>query len=288
MYSEGFIDFNGYKTWYSVYGDLTAGITPLVCIHGGPGYPHNHLQNLSELAKQGIPVVLYDQLGCGKSDRPDDPSLWTIELFINELQAVRDALGLDKINLLGHSWGGTLAAEYMFTNPTGVEKLILSSPLLDSDLWVSEANRLMDEMPAWAARVMRKHEAAGTTDDPEYADAYIEFRKLFLCRAEPYPKLLRECDEAMGAQVYATMWGPSEACVTGTLKNWTAFDRLHSITIPTLLLSGRYDEATPPQMDRTQAELPQAERVTFEHSAHVSNLEEPELYLQTLADFLAT
>src|ERR1017187_6768728 len=106
-FEEGFLDFRGYKTWYGIYGDLSSGKLPLIVLHGGPGYPHYYLENLSELSKKGWPVILYDQLGCGKSSRPSDPKLWTIQLFIDELNVLRDKLGLKNINLLGHSWGGS-------------------------------------------------------------------------------------------------------------------------------------------------------------------------------------
>ncbi len=282
---EGFIDFNGYKTWYGVYGDIQSGV-PLVALHGGPGYPHYHLQNLSELAERGIPVVLYDQLGCGKSDHPDDPKLWTIELFIDELNAIRQHLGLESIHLLGHSWGGSLAAEYMLTQPKGVERLILSSPLLDSQLWVDEAERLKDELPAWAAETMRTHEAADTTDSWEYTEAYHEFKKHFICRLEPYPELLQQCDREMGAQVYETMWGPSETHCTGTLKGWSVLERLEKIQTPTLFLSGKYDEATPKQVELGHKAIKDSTWKLFQHSSHTANLEEPEHYLSTVEAFL--
>ena len=285
---ENYLNFKGYKTWYSVYGDLNTEKPVLVVLHGGPGYPHYHLQNLSELAKKGYAVVLYDQLGCGKSDRPDNPELWTIPLFIEELNALRNELDLQNINLLGHSWGGTLAAEYLFTKPEGVNKLILSSPLLDTSLWVEEADKLKDLLPVEIAATMRKHENDGTTDTQEYKDAYAVFRDNFLCRIKPYPEMMRLADEGAGDQVYNVMWGPSEAFATGTLKGWSALDRLNELTLPTLLLSGKYDEATPKQMETAKAHLPNSKWVMFENSSHTSNIEEPELYLDTVNNFLSS
>lgn len=286
--TEGFVEFRGYKTYYVVYGDLASGTTPLIGLHGGPGYPHYHIEPLAELAKSGQPVVLYDQLGCGKSDRPDDPSLWTIELFVDELHALRQQLGLDAVCILGHSWGGSLAAEYALAHPEGVEKLILSSPLLDSKHWVAEANRLIRELPEWAAQLMLKHEAEGTTDSYEYQQAYAEFQARYVCRVKPYPRLLVQADQEMSAQVYNTIWGPSETYATGNLKNWSVVGRLPGITAPTLFISGKYDEATPAQVEAAQSKIPGAERVLFPNSSHSGLFEEPELYLKTVADFLNT
>ncbi len=285
---EGFIKFKGYKTYFKLHGNLADGKTPLILLHGGPGYTHYHLENLSGLASGGRPVIFYDQLGCGNSDRPDNPMLWTVTLFIEEINAVRSQLGLENIHILGHSWGGSLAAEYMLTKPVGVEKIILSSPLLDSKLWVKEANRLIDGLPAWARDTMHKHEADDSTDSVEYQEAYMEFRGRHICRLKPYPLSLLKADRAAGAQVYNTMWGPSETKATGVLKEWSVLSRLNGITIPALFLSGKYDEATHVQMELGQKNLPGSKWTVFEHCSHSANLEEPDKYMAAVDDFLIT
>lgn len=286
MKSEGFINFRGYKTWYSVYGDLTSGITPLVLLHGGPGYPHQHLQNLSELSRQGIPVVLYDQLGCGNSDKPDDINIYTIQLFIDELNEVRNSLNLNKVNILGHSWGGTLAIEYALTNPRGLEKLILSSPLIDTKIWVEEADKLKDQLPKEIAETMRKHEKDMTTDSREYGEAVEVFNKHFVCRLNPKPQDIIDCENAADSRVYNIMWGPSEAHATGKLKNWTSLSRLDQIKVPTLILSGKYDEATPRQMQMAEYLIPNVKRITFMNSSHTANYEDKQEYFAAVLDFI--
>lgn len=285
--TEGFLTFRGNKTYYVVYGDLISDAVPLIGLHGGPGYPHYHLEPLKRLAESGRPVVLYDQLGCGESDRPNDPSLWTIQLFIDELNALQDHLGITRHHILGHSWGGSLAAEYTLTRPDGLEKLILSSPLLDSKLWVAEANRLIDELPEWAAEHMKQHEAAGTTDSYEYGEAYAEFARRHICRVRPYPPELVKSDQGMGLQVYNTMWGPSETHATGTLKDWTVMDRLSEIAVPTLFISGKYDEATPLQVERAQQQIPGSEWMLLDKSSHSALFEQPDEYLAAVTEFLA-
>jgi len=283
---EGFVDFKGYKTWYKICGDLSSDATPLLLLHGGPGYPHYHLQPLEVLASKGIPVIFYDQLGCGKSDRPDNPELWTIELFIEEIETIRKALSLEKINILGHSWGGTLALEYMFTHPRGVERLILSSPLLDTKLWIEEADRLKDKLPKTTAKVMRIHEKAGTTDTKEYEDAYQQFVKMFVCRIVPQPAVLDKADEEWGKQVYETMWGPNESTATGSLKNYSALNRLSEIKIPTLLISGKYDEATPSQIEKANRAIEQSKWVLLENSSHSGCFEQTEKYVDAVSTHL--
>lgn len=283
-FAEGYIPFKSYKTYYKIYGNPKKQPI-LVILHGGPGYPHYYLENLSELSSE-YAVVFYDQLGCGKSSRPNDPKLWTIDLFVDELNTLRHKLSLTTIHLLGHSWGGSLAAEYMLTKPKGIKSLILASPLLDSQLWVKEADKLKDKLPKHVSETMRMHEFAGTTSSPEYSEAYTEFASNFVCRVKPYPDVMKKADEEVGTEVYTTMWGPSEAFATGTLKDWSVIDRLHEIKVPTLFTSGKYDEATPNQIKLGNKQIKGAKWELFKKSSHLAHLEEPEKYLKTLLNFL--
>lgn len=251
-----------------------------------PGWPHYSLLPLTKLVGKGIPVILYDQLGCGKSDRPDSEDLWTIELFMDELNTLVTALGIHTFDLLGHSWGGTLAIEYILQYPEKVTKLILNSPLLDTQLWIKEADRLKDLLTPGTAEIMRKHEAAGTTKNPEYKLAYNQFVQNFVCRIVPSPPEHLQADEEWGKPVYNTMWGPSEAYATGTLKDYSSLDRLSNIKVPTLIISGKYDEATPMQMELANTAIPNSEWLLLENSSHSSLFEENTVYLSSLASFL--
>jgi proline iminopeptidase len=281
---EGRIPFRGHETWYRSVGDGPG--TPLLCLHGGPGSTHVGLTALEPLADERR-VVLYDQLGSGNSSKPSDPSLWTVELFVAELANVRDALGLERVHLLGHSWGGMLAQEYALTQPHGLESLVLSSTLSSAALWREESLRLRAAMPAETARQLDAHEAAGTTDDPEYERAVFEFLHLHLCRLDPWPPVVEEVIRSTNLEVYNTMWGPSEAHPTGVLAGWDVTPRLGEIRVPALVLCGHYDEATPRQAETIATALPDAELVVFEESAHLAPLEEPERYLSTVRAFLA-
>jgi proline-specific peptidase len=142
--ADGYLSFRGYRTFYQTSGDLRSGV-PLVLLHGGPGIPGNSYADLMAQLAERRPVVRYDQLGCGRSDRPNHPALWTVQTFIDELQTLRNALRLDRIHLLGHSWGGVLAIEYLLTRPDGVQSLVLSSALSNTQFWVEEARRLRSE-----------------------------------------------------------------------------------------------------------------------------------------------
>src|SRR6266568_2789008 len=133
---EGYIDFRGYRTWYRVVGDLDAERPPLLALHGGPGSTHHYFGPLEQLADERA-VVLYDQIGCGSSDRPDDID-WSVDVFREEVAAVREQLGLDRIHLLGTSWGGMLALEHVLSGARGIASLVLSSTLANVDDWATE------------------------------------------------------------------------------------------------------------------------------------------------------
>jgi proline-specific peptidase len=282
---EGRIPFRGYETWYRDVGPV--GGVPLVCLHGGPGSSHHYFEPLEELAADGRRVVLYDQLGCGASDRPDDPDLWTVELFVAEVDAVRGALGLERIHLLGSSWGSMLGIEYTLTRPSGLVSLTLNSPPTAAETWKEEATRLRDELPEHVKRVLAEHEEAGTTDDPEYEAAEAEFWRRHICRIDPQPACVARGRAAKNRAVYESLWGVSEWNPDGKLRDWDVRPRLGEIDVPTLVTSGRYDECTPKLAEEAHRGIRGAERVLFEESSHMAFVEEPERFRAVLSDFLA-
>lgn len=214
--------------------------------------------------------MFYDQLGSGESSRPDDPALWTVETFVEQLQSVRDELGLGRIHLFGSSWGGMLALEYAFTMPTGLASLTLNSTPTSAPRWAVEAERLFAALP----------------DGLDSEAAEKEFKRRHICRLEPEPSVLAESRKTWGTQVYETMWGPNEFTVTGTLKDWDVIGRLGEIDLPTLITSGRHDECTPSLVEPLHDGIPGSEWVLFEDSSHTPYLEEPERYIGTVGAFL--
>lgn len=335
---EGYVSFRGYRTWYQSCGHQTGGV-PLVLLHGGPGIPAGAFAQLMSQLGASRPVIRYDQIGCGRSDRPSDPSLWNVATFVDELRVLREDLGLKQVHLLGHSWGGMLAIEYLLTKPAGVRSLTLSSSLCSTRFWVQEARRLRSAMPhhvvqsmcrfeerygppeaapasdaaatqpgvapgdvATGARIMQRSLALVTSRFVQrlaswashvpplrrvsYEIAGAAFMRRHLCRLPEFPLVL--CEDFLGRnqQVYETMWGPSEFFATGVLADWDMTNRLGEIAVPTLILSGRYDEATPAQQERLRDGIPGARWVVFEDSAHMTFLEEPDRYREVLSRFL--
>jgi L-proline amide hydrolase len=286
---EGFIAFRDYKVWYRIVGNQEEpGRRPLLCLHGGPGAPHDYLEPLEGMAHSGRRVIFYDQLGCGNSDQPNNPSMWTVDLFVEEVGVVRQALGLERVHILGQSWGGMLAMEYALTQPAGLASLVIADSPASIPQWVSEANRLRAELPPEVQQTLLKHEAAGTVDSPEYQEAVMVYYRRHLCRLETWPECVNRTFAKLeqNPEVYHTMGGPSEFHVVGTLKEWNIVDRLNEIYVPCLVIGGRYDEATPAITETVHRGIPGSEWVIFENSSHMPHVEETEMYLQVVGRFL--
>jgi proline-specific peptidase len=280
---EGYVDVEGGRVWYRIAG--SGNETPLILLHGGPGAPSYYLNPLEGVTVDR-PVIFYDQLGAGRSDRPTDTSLWTVDRFVRELDDIREALGLDEVHILGHSWGSMLAVDYMLTKPEGVQSLILASPALSVRRWAEDADRLVAQLPEELQRNIEKHEASHTTDDPEYQEATMEYYKRYLSRSDPWSPDLLLAFENFNSDIYGLMWGPSEFTATGTLKDYEREDVLPNLDLPVLFTAGRYDEATPETVEIYQSLVPGSKIAIFENSAHMTMLDEPEAYTDVVREFL--
>jgi L-proline amide hydrolase len=291
---EGRIPFDKGETWFRVTGDLSSGVTPLVVAHGGPGATHQYLLSLTAFADPdgpARPVVHYDQLGCGNSTHlPDaDPSYWTVELFLAELDNLVTLLGIaDDYHLLGQSWGGMLAAEHAVVRPAGLRRLVIANSPASMPLWLEAAASLRAELPPVIDETLRSHEEAGTTDSAEYETAMKTFYDRHVCRVVPNPPEVRAAFASLEEDptVYHTMNGPSEFYVVGSLRDWSIVDRLPRIEVPTLVISGAYDEAAPVAVTPYAELIPDARWEVFMASSHMPHVEEPSRYLTVVESFL--
>jgi L-proline amide hydrolase len=279
------------ETWYRVVGDLQAEAAPLVLLHGGPGATHDYLLPLTDLAGDRA-VVFYDQVGNGRSTHYPErgADFWTVELFVRELHNLADGLGIaDRHHVLGSSWGGFLAQEYALTHPPGLRSAVLADTAASFPDFVSEANRLRQDLPPEVEETLKRHEEAGTTDSEEYEEACMVFYKRHVCRLDPWPQELVDAFGwiAKDPTVYHTMNGPSEFHVVGSIKDWNVKQRLREIDVPVLLVSGRYDEATPALQETLKAGIPNCEWTVFEESSHTPHMEERKSYMQVVGDWLA-
>ncbi len=288
---EGRAGFGAYETWYRISGDLGAGKPPVVILHGGPGVAHNYVDSYKLLALQGRAVIHYDQIGCGNSTLLPEKGadFWTPQLFIDELENLVDHLGIrPAFHVLGQSWGGMLGAEYGVTRPKGLKSLTIANSPASMMLWVEEANRLRADMPVEIQDALNRHEKAGTTSDPEYQQATMAFYERHVCRVVPFPPEVTETFEqvARNPTVYNVMNGPNEFFVIGTLKTWSIIDRLPAIEVPTLIISGRHDEATPATVQPYKDGIKGSRWEIFEHSSHMPHVEEKEKCMQVVGAFL--
>jgi L-proline amide hydrolase len=292
--SEGYADFRGHRTWYRVTGTLDANDqkAPLICVHGGPGCTHDYLDSLAELnATTGRAVIHYDQLGNGESTHlpHEGAGFWTVDLFVAELDNLIAHLGIGgRYHVLGQSWGGMLTAEHAVRRPEGLRSAVIADSPASMEMWLAAANALREELPEDVQATLLKHEQAGTTDDEEYVAATRVFYDRHVCRV-PWPDEVARTFAAMDEDptVYHTMNGPSEFHVIGTLKGWSIIDRLDRISVPTLLISGRYDEATPEVVQPYADRIPDVRWEIFENSSHMPHVEEKDAVLTTVAAFLA-
>ena len=291
--SEGRLEWEAGWTWYRVEGDLGGdGKAPVVLLHGGPGAAHDYIEPLTELARVvGRPCVIYDQLGCGRSQHLPHAGedFWTVELFRRELNALLDHLQISaRYHVLGQSWGGMLGMEHALERSPGLRSLVVANSPASMDLWVSEANRLRALLPDDVQATLTRHEDAGTTDDPEYEQAMMVFYERHVCRI-PFPDGLQRTFAQLAADptVYHTMNGPSEFHVIGTLRDWDITPRLGEVQVPVLVISGEHDEATPAVVRPLVEAIPGARWELVEEASHTTHLERPELFLKLVEEFFA-
>jgi proline iminopeptidase len=284
--SQGTIAVPGGNIWYCT--SRGAGKkTPLLVVHGGPGVPHNYLTVLNALSDER-PVIWYDQLGCGNSEKPDDNALWTVDRFADELAEVRNALIPDEVHLLGQSWGAYLVTAYFLKHkPTGIRSITLSAPLLSTSRWLEDQRHWLSGLPQEMQEAINRCEAVGDYAAEAYQEAMSLFYNRHVCRLDPWPEEVLSAMDGMAANVYNYMWGPSEFTVTGTLRDADLTSRLPEITVPVLFTCGSYDEATPETVKSFHKLVPGSELEIFPDASHMHHLECKEAFLTVLSSFLS-
>lgn len=278
--SEGRLGVPGGSIWYRVVGGGDG--VPLVTLHAGPGYPSVSLSPLEVLGADRQ-VVFYDQLGCGNSDRPNDPDLWRIDRFVVELEMLVEALKYDEVHLLGHSWGTVLAVEFYMAHPGRVRSMTLVGPMLSTRRWMADCERLIAELPPKLVAIHRDPHAT----EEEIETLNTEFKKRHIFRLDEQPESREQAAEGFGEQVYKTLWGPNEFTPVGRLVGYDRTKDLDKIEVPVLYMCGRFDEATPESTDYYASLTPNAEVAVFERSSHNSFLEQPDEFMERLRVFLA-
>lgn len=283
---QGSIDSHGGKIWYGICGDKGSSETPLIVIHGGPGMSHNYLYPLTDLADERQ-VIFYDQLDAGLSERPNNPENWDMTRFLLEIDDLRETLNLSRVVIFGNSWGATIAASYATKAPAGLEKLVLSSPLLNTDQWLADNKIHRQNLPSDVLSVMDRCEKQGEESSQAYQDAVEVFYNRHFCRANPWPDYVMDTMNALNETCYAGMWGPNEFTCNGLLRDYDGLTELETIQTPTLVTCGEFDEATPASCKAFVNLISDAQYVEFENASHLTFVDSREKYIETLRKFLA-
>lgn len=276
------LDVPGGSIFYRVTG--TGDGLPVILLHGGPGVPSFYLKAMERLGDDR-PVVRYDQLGSGKSGPVSDTSLFTVEHYVAELDALREHLGIERFHLYGHSWGTMLGVEYYRAHPEHVASIVFASPALDAHLWTQHAQELLKTLPDSMQRAVAMREADGNFTAPDYQAALEEFYARYVFR-HPVQADLDSTFSMMATNVYEYMWGPSEFTATGTLRDFDATPLLPTIQVPVLYTVGEFDEAGPENVEHFASLTPGAGVVVIPGAAHITAWDNPDADVAAVRAFL--
>jgi proline iminopeptidase len=280
---EGYVNITDGKVWYKIVGGGTE--TPLVLLHGGPGFPSYYLNPLAELSEQR-PIIFLDQFGCGRSDDNRDTTLMTVEAFVEQLEQFVEGLGLKEFHLYGHSWGTMLGMDYYLKYPKRVKSLTFASPCLSVPRWAEDGKALIKFLPDSIQLAIENSEATGNYESEEYQNAMNIFYQNFVARKLPWDANIDSTFAGANPSIYGYMWGPSEFTPSGTLQDYDRLDDLKEVKVPTLYMCGEFDEAVPSTVKYYQSLTPGSKFVVIEDAAHLSMHDNPEQTLQELNKFL--
>jgi proline iminopeptidase len=274
----------GYNVWTKKIGSAP---TKVLLLHGGPGFSHDYFECFEDFLPQaGLEFYYYDQLGCGNSDHPNNDKLWTLPRYVDEVEAVRAGLGLDRFVLFGHSWGGMLAIEYALKYPQHLSRLVISSMTASIPAYVEHAQKMRAALPASDRATLDKYEKLNKTDDPAYQAIIDKLDNQHLCRLNPWPEPMLRAFNKANMHIYNLMQGPNEFSITGNFKNWDRWADLPKIKTQTLVMGGRYDEMDPDQIRREGKLIPNARTWISDRGSHMAMYDDQEAYFAALVPFL--
>jgi proline-specific peptidase len=259
----------------------------VLCLHGGPGVPHEYILSMADLAKSGYNVVFYDQLGVGKSEVPKNRRLFIVERYVEEVEEFRKVMKLgDKIHLWGSSWGGFLAIAYALKYQHNLKTLTSAGGASSTPLVYEGMLRLRSELPYEVQEVLSRYENRGDYENLEYLKAIDVLYRKHVCRLPKWPLEVRYAFEHVSTPVYHTMWGPNEFTLIGNLMYWDVTGRLRSLNVPTLITCGQYDEVVPKVAEVLRDKIQGSEMEIFENASHLTFWEERQRYMQVVSGFL--
>lgn len=282
----GFIRVLGYRLFYKSFTPTGPKRGTVLCLHGGPGMTHNYILSLADLSQFGFEVFFYDQLGCGKSERPKNIALFTVERAVEEVENFRRKMKLGKINLVGSSYGGLLALAYAIRYQRYLKSLTTIGGYANVPLAISEITKLKSELPKEIKATLGRYEELGEYDHPKYLEAVDVFYKRHLCRMSKWPKELTSSLRRISKPVYHSMNGPNEFTIIGNTRYWNVTDELRRIHVPTLVTGGRYDEISPKVGWSIHKSIRGSKQIVFKKSSHLPMWEERGHFMNVVASFL--
>lgn len=280
---EGYVAVEGGRIWYKIVGSGNG--IPLILIHGGPGLTSNYLEPLAEISVDR-PVIFYDQLGCGKSDKPTNKKLWTLERSVRELEALREALGIEEFHLNGSSYGALVAMEYMKNENKAVKSITFSGAVISITRWIEDTAKIYKTLPISLKNIYKKHEDAGTTDAEEYQLAIMEFYKLYQSRRDPWSEDLMSSFVQFNRSIHLQMFGENIWKPDGNLSTLDRTEDLQLLKLPVLFIAGRYDQASPEATEEYHNLVPGSEMAIIENSGHLTMQDQPDEYISLVRNFL--
>jgi proline iminopeptidase len=280
-----------YNVWTQRVGDNPD--TKVLLLHGGPGATHEYFEIFDDhLPAAGVEYYFYDQLGSGESDQPSDPSLWQLDRFVDEVEQVRQALGLTRDNffLYGQSWGGILAIEYALHHPEHLKGLVISNMMSSCPAYNAYAQDvLMPSMDQGVLAEIKGFEAGGDTTNPRYMELLEQHHYVHHVLRRPvdeWPDAVVRTFAHINPDIYVPMQGPSELGMQGSLSDWDRFDDLARITVPTLVIGATHDTMDPTHMRAMAERLPNGRYLECPDGSHLAMYDDTEVYMRGLIDFL--
>lgn len=283
---KGFTRVLGYRLFYKSFASRIRKKGTILCLHGGPGMTHEYILSLADLSKFGFDVVFYDQLGCGRSERPKNIALFTVERGVEEVEEFRKKMRLGRMHLMGSSYGGLLALAYAIKYQKNLKSLTTIGGYANVPLAISEMIKMKSRLPRKVRATMKKYEDLGEYNHPKYLEAVNAFYRRHLCRMDVWPRELNASLRDISKRVYYTMNGPNEFTITGNTRYWNITEQLKKIRVPTLVTGGKYDEISPEVGRSIHKSIRSSRMVIFQRSSHLPMWEERAHYMKVVTSFL--
>ena len=277
----------GYKVWTKRHGNSPVKV---LLLHGGPAMTHEYMECFqSFFPKANIEFYEYDQLGSYYSDQPSDTTLWTIERFVEEVEQVRQALGLNKDNfyLLGNSWGGMLAMEYALKYQDNLKGLLICNMTADFNKYEAYNAKLRNQLRPSLLDSLKRYEDKGDYFNPEYADlVFKEYYTRHICRLPEFPEPVMRSFKHVNQPVYVYMQGPSEFVPGGILKGWSIWDKLKTLQVPTLTVGAKYDTMNPAEMEEMSQLVQNGRYLYCANGSHLSMWDDQQTFMNGVISFI--